>query len=146
MSKTFAEMTEEEQIEAISNCQNLEQILYGPSSLARGPRIPVTKSTRYNQGKPQSNEIDPAFILGIAKVLTKSREKYDRANWIKSTSWEIPYDCLMRHIMAFQSGEDFDKESGNHHLLHAATNLMFLYYYVQTQPENDSRIFKKEVK
>lgn len=128
--RLFSELSEEEQFDVMTKTY--------PDS-----RI---QSARYNQGKPQTNEIDPNFILGIAKVLTKSREKYERANWTRETKWSTPYDSCMRHIIAFQSGEDIDKESGQHHLLHAATNLMFLFYYTQNQPQNDDRVFKKESK
>jgi hypothetical protein len=104
---------------------------------------PQTGSLRFNSGKPQTSEIDPEFIIGIAKVLTKSREKYERANWALGNNWSVPYESMMRHLMAFQAGEEFDNESGQHHLLHAATNIMFLYYYSQNFPQFDDRIFKK---
>jgi hypothetical protein len=107
---------------------------------------PQTGSKRYNSGKPQTSEIDPAFIIGIAEVLTKSREKYERANWALGNNWSVPYESMMRHLMAFQAGEEIDSESGKHHLLHAATNIMFLYYYTQTFPEFDDRIFKGKKK
>jgi hypothetical protein len=107
---------------------------------------PKTGSQRFNAGKPGSSEVDPAFILGVADVMTKAREKYDRANWAKGNDWSVPYDSMMRHLMAFQSGEEFDKETGKHHLLHAATNIMFLYYYWQNFPELDDRIFKRKEK
>lgn len=103
-----------------------------------------TGSLRFNTGKPGSSELDPAFIMGIADVMTKAREKYDRANWAKGNDWSVPYDSMMRHLMAFQAGDDFDKETGKHHLLHAATNIMFLYYYYNNFPELDDRIFKKK--
>jgi hypothetical protein len=99
-------------------------------------------SERHNQGKIQTREIDPDFILGIGEVLTKSRAKYAHFNWQKDTAWSTPYESLMRHLMAFQKGEDYDKESLCHHLLHCATNIMFLYYYTKTQPQNDDRGFK----
>lgn len=107
---------------------------------------PTTGSKRYNTGKPQTSEIDPEFIIGIAKVLTKSREKYERANWALGNNWSVPYESMMRHLMAFQAGEENDAESGQHHLLHAATNIMFLYYYSQQFPEFDDRVFKKKGK
>jgi hypothetical protein len=103
------------------------------------------KSLRFNEGKVQTREVDPQFILGIAEVLTKSREKYPAFNWQRPTQWSTPYESLMRHLMAFQSGEDFDKESKCHHLLHCATNLMFLYYYYRNQPQNDDRGFKDQL-
>ncbi len=103
------------------------------------------KSQRFNNGKIQTKEIDPAFILGIGDVLTKSREKYDAFNWTKNTKLSVPYESMMRHLMAFMQGEDFDKESGKHHLLHVATNVMFMYYYIRTNPDySDDRFFKNK--
>jgi hypothetical protein len=102
-------------------------------------------SQRHNSGKVQTREVDPAFILGIGEVLTKSREKYDAFNWQKPTKLSTPYESLFRHLMAFQMGEDVDKESGKHHLLHCATNLMFMYYHITRNPEfSDDRGFKGE--
>ena len=103
---------------------------------------PEQKSQRHNKGKIQTREIDPDFILGIGEVLTKSREKYDAFNWQKDTPFSVPYESLMRHLMAFQKGEEFDKESGCHHLLHIATNVMFLYYH-RNNSKMDDRGFKK---
>jgi hypothetical protein len=100
-------------------------------------------SLRFNTGKPQAREVDPNFILGISEVLTKSRDKYPEMNWSLPTKYSTPYDSALRHIMAFWSGEDFDKETNKHHLLHAATNLMFLYFHTrQENPGADDRGFK----
>ena len=100
-------------------------------------------SLRYNSNKIQTREVDPKFILGIGDVLTKSREKYPEMNWSLPTKYSTPYDSAMRHLQAFWGGEDFDSESGKHHLLHAATNLMFLYFHVrQEDPASDDRGFK----
>lgn len=108
---------------------------------------PAGTSLRLNDGKVQTREIDPAFILGIGEVLTKSREKYDHFNWTKKTKFSTPYESMMRHILSFQSGEDFDKETNSHHLLHAATNIMFLYYHATNNlEESDDRFFKKDKK
>ena len=101
------------------------------------------KSLRFNEGKIQTKEIDPAFILGIGAVLTKSRVKYESYNWAKPTDWSVPYESLIRHLLAFQSGEDLDPEDGCHHLLKVAVNVMFLYYYTRNYPELDNRFFKK---
>lgn len=103
----------------------------------------VQKSQRHNKGKIQTREVDPDFILGIGEVLTKSREKYDAFNWQKDTPFSVPYESLMRHLMAFQKGEEIDSESGCHHLLHVATNVMFLYYH-RNNIKMDDRGFKKK--
>jgi hypothetical protein len=110
-------------------------------------QAPDEESKRYNVGKVQLREVDPSFILGLGEVLTKSRAKYDEMNWAKPTKLSTPYESMMRHILAFQSGEDLDKETQSHHLLHAATNLMFMYYHITNNPEeSDDRCFKKRKK
>lgn len=107
----------------------------------------MKKSKRYNSGKIQLKEIDPSFILGIGEVLTKSTEKYDPFNWTLPTDFSTPYESLMRHLLAFQKGEDFDKESNLHHLLHVATNVMFMYYHATNgDKKNDDRFFAKKKK
>lgn len=116
------------------------------AEVVSGPLIfdkPEQKSARHNEGKVQLREVDPDFILGIAEVLTKSRAKYDAFNWQKDTPFSVPYESLMRHLMAFQKGEEIDKESGCHHLLHVATNVMFLYYH-RNNTKMDDRGFKKK--
>lgn len=126
-----------------------EDVCFECKVLSDRARVEPTPDTskRYNAGKVQTREIDPNFILGIGEVLTKSRAKYEAYNWTKSTKLSTPYESMMRHIMAFQSGEDFDKETQSHHLLHAATNLMFMYYHITNNPEeSDDRFFKKDKK
>lgn len=105
-----------------------------------------TGSLRFNTGKPQTNEISPEFILDMGRVLAKSREKYPRANWSLGNNYSVPYDSLIRHLLAWQGGEKNDIESGYSHLAHAALNLMMLHYYEERFPELDDRIFKKEKK
>lgn len=105
------------------------------------------KSARHNKGKIQVREVDPQFILGIGEVLTKSRERYDEGNWMKETKFSTPYESAMRHLMKFWSGEEIDDGpdgSGKSHLLHAATNLMFLYYHTRSGVGIDDRLFKNK--
>jgi hypothetical protein len=103
----------------------------------------IQESKRYNAGKIQTREVDPDFIMGIGEVLTKSRAKYEAFNWQKDTPFSVPYESLLRHLMAFQKGEELDKESGCHHLLHVATNIMFLYYH-RNNVKMDDRGFKEK--
>lgn len=105
------------------------------------------QSLRLNSGKVQTREIDPAFILSIAEVLTKSRAKYDSFNWALPTKLSTPMESFERHFLAFKQGEDIDSESGCHHLAHCATNLMFMLFHLQNNKEySDDRFFKKEKK
>lgn len=108
------------------------------------PQASPTGSLRFNKDKPITNEMDPAFLLGIGEVMEKSRAKYPRGNWAKGNDFSVPYDSMMRHLLAFQSGVELDPETNCDHLLHAATNLMFLYHYSKNFPEFDDRLFKKK--
>lgn len=105
-----------------------------------------TCAARHNSGKVQIREVDPAFIIGLGEVLTSSREKYDEGNWQKETKLSTPYESAMRHLMKYWSGESIDEETNCHHLLHAATNLMFLYYHETSGKGIDDRLFKKDKK
>lgn len=123
-----------------SQFKKMMEEISGVSSVERKP---VT-SARHNEGKVQTREVYPDYIMGIGDVLTASRAKYDHFNWCKPTKLSTPYESAMRHLMAFQSGEDYDSESGKHHLLHVATNIMFMYYHnTVNKEESDDRFFKK---
>lgn len=100
------------------------------------------EALRFNTNKTQTREIDPDFIMGIGEVLTACRVKYPEGNWMTPTKYSTSYESLMRHLMAFWSGKDYDEETKKQHLLHAATNIMFLYYQVRNHPEKDDRLFK----
>lgn len=148
MSTVFGNMSDEEfskslgEMEEVSE-QEMDTFLANLKEVEQNKTVKM--SQRHNSGKTQVREVDPAFILGIGEVLTKSREKYDAFNWQNPTKLSTPYESLFRHLMAFQMGEDFDKESGKHHLLHCATNLMFMYYHITRNPEfSDDRGFKGE--
>lgn len=105
------------------------------------------QSKRENQGKIQSRELDPSFLLAMGEVLTKSRSKYDSFNWTKPTQLSTPYESLFRHLMAFQGGEDIDPDDGCHHMVKVAVNAMFLYYHnTNHKEESDDRFFKKDKK
>lgn len=104
------------------------------------------QSARHNTGKVQVREVDPAFIMGLGEVLTASRAKYDEGNWMNETKFSTPYESCMRHLMKFWSGEEIDEETSKHHLLHAATNLMFLYFHQTSGKGIDDRLFKKDKK
>lgn len=74
-----------------------------------------------------------------AAVLKFGADKYAEHNWRKGFQWSRPLSAAMRHIHAFNSGEDKDPESGLSHLAHAACCIMFLLEFEKTHPELDDR-------
>lgn len=74
-----------------------------------------------------------------AAVLKFGAQKYAEHNWRKGFAWSRPLSAAMRHITAFNAGEDTDPESGLSHLAHAACCIMFLLEFEKTHPHLDDR-------
>ena len=86
---------------------------------------------KYDTGKPMVSLVESKFIFGVAEVLTFGAVKYGPNNWKLGTSEDDIRrykDALLRHVLAYTSGEINDPESGLSHLHHASANLMFLDY------------------
>lgn len=86
------------------------------------------KGLKYDSDKPMMSLIDPEWVLGTGRVLTKGAKKYAPNNWknVDRTHYE---DAIFRHLMAYLSGEKIDPESGESHLYHINCNSMFLDYF-----------------
>lgn len=79
-----------------------------------------------------------------AAVLKFGAIKYAEHNWRKGFAWSRPLAAAMRHITAFNAGENTDPESGLSHLAHAACCIMFLLEFEKTHPNLDDR-YKPDV-
>lgn len=94
---------------------------------------------RYNSGKADFSLLPLCTLEDEIKVWMYGREKYAAWNWAKGMPWSVPLACLLRHLAAWQRGEENDVESGLPHLAHAACNLRMLILYAKTFPEGDDR-------
>lgn len=94
---------------------------------------------RYNAGKPDLSLIPLCTLEDEARVWEYGAKKYAKNNWMKGMNWDIPQACALRHLAAFQRGEDTDPESGLPHIAHAMCNLRMLTLYSKTYPEGDTR-------
>lgn len=65
-------------------------------------------------------------LLAAAEVFTYGAAKYEARNWEKGFDWSRIYGATLRHLWAWFRGEDIDKESGYHHLAHAACCVLML--------------------
>lgn len=54
--------------------------------------------------------------------------------------WSRLYGGLLRHLNSWNNGEDFDPESGNHHLDHACCMLAFLVAHTRRRIGKDDRL------
>jgi hypothetical protein len=100
---------------------------------------PQGDALKYDDGKMPLNLLSAEALLQTAAVLKFGADKYHAHNWRDGFAWSRPLAAAMRHIMAFNDGEDRDPESGLSHLAHAACCIMFLLEFEKTHPELDDR-------
>ena len=82
------------------------------------------KDLKADQGKLRYDLIPVTALEGIAEIFTYGSNKYDEFNWYKSLQPTRYYAAAMRHIMACQSGQKIDPESGLKHIDHAIVSLI----------------------
>ena len=84
---------------------------------------------KFDSNKLRYDLIPPIVDEELAKILTYGVKKYEENNWQQLDNFNNRYyAALRRHLEAWRNGEDMDKESGEHHLSHALTNLAFLVW------------------
>lgn len=94
---------------------------------------------RFNDGKVDFSLLPLCTLEDEVRVWMHGEKKYARWNWAKGMPWSVPFACALRHLAAWQRGEDIDPESQLPHLAHAMCNLRMLTLYAQSFPEGDDR-------
>ena len=102
-------------------------------------------AVKFDQDKLPLNLLSTEALNQTAAVLKFGAQKYAEHNWRKGFAWSRPLAAAMRHLTAFNDGEDKDPESGLSHIGHAMCCLMFLLEFEKTHPELDDR-YKPEKK
>ena len=97
------------------------------------------KGLRFNSGKMRFDLVHPWAHEQMVKVLTVGANKYAERNWEKGMAWSSVLASLKRHLNAFESGEDYDPETGELHMAHLACNAHFLTAYYKLYPQGDDR-------
>lgn len=105
---------------------------------------PPVQAVKHDQGKPPLHLLSTTALTEVAKVLEFGANKYAAHNWRDGFVWSRPTAAALRHILAWNDGEDLDPESGQSHLAHAMCCLMFLLEFEKTHPELDDR-YKPDV-
>lgn len=94
---------------------------------------------RYNGDKVDLSLIPLQTLMGEARVWMFGKLKYAAWNWAKGMAWSVPYASALRHLAAWQAGEENDPESGLSHIDHAICNLRMLKHYGTFYKEGDDR-------
>lgn len=66
------------------------------------------KAVRHNQNKLEWSLIDYQSLEPLVKVMMWGKSHYGRDNWKKGFNREELLDSLLRHVLALQSGKEFD--------------------------------------
>ena len=98
---------------------------------------------KYDTTKPRMDLLPPEALTEISKVLGYGAKKYSAHNWRKATEWSRYSAAALRHLNAWNAGEDIDGESGLPHLAHAGCCIMFLLALQQTAVGTDDRYQSK---
>lgn len=117
--------------------------LYTPSPVAEEQTI--TDASGGKKGvKLERFDLIPAWALEeLARVYGMGEAKYPSdesgPNWRKGYKWGLSFGAMMRHCWLFWRGEAEDKQSGLHHLAHAAWHCMTLMTFWREHLGTDNR-------
>lgn len=96
--------------------------------------IPNTKDAtvgrKDDQGKRRWDLVPWAQLQDVVDVITDGAKNYGDRNWqhVPRASDRF-FAAAMRHLVAWQSGEDIDPSSGRTHLSHATCSLLFAAWH-----------------
>lgn len=82
--------------------------------------------TKNDTAKNRLDLIPPEAIEAIGRALTYGATKYSANNWREGAAWSRYYAAALRHLNAWNGGEDNDPETGLSHLAHAGACLTIL--------------------
>lgn len=84
--------------------------------------------SKFDSNKVKVSLVDPMYLKGIAEVMTQGANVHGADNWKLCDEPRRYLDALLRHAIAYWSGDKIDKESGHTHLYHIGFNAMALDY------------------
>ena len=98
------------------------------------------EAVRYDFMKLRWDLLPTDAIEKIIEIYTHGSIKYNDHNWRKGFHWSRCIGSLMRHLNAFNNGEDIDEDSGALHLSQVAWNAITLLWFQLYQKGTDDRV------
>lgn len=105
----------------------------------------MADAVKFDEGKPAMDLLPPKALRGIASIFGFGKKKYHAFNYKsgKGLDWNQPYAACLRHLNAWNEGEENDHESGESHLYHAGCCVMMLIDLVESKIGKDTRFKEK---
>lgn len=107
--------------------------------------LTMSKAIRYNDGKRKWSLVHFESLEPMVKVLEYGAKKYTidihdedgtvidsisgKDNWKNQMDLKEILESIQRHLAALLDGQDYDSESGLHHMGHIQCNAMFYNYH-----------------
>jgi hypothetical protein len=98
-----------------------------------------TEGIKHDNEKPDLSLLPREFLDEVAKAMMYGEKKYGRYNYTGGMAWHRIIAACLRHVTAFASGEDTDRESGVSHLGHAGACVLMLTVYYKRNLGTDTR-------
>jgi hypothetical protein len=87
----------------------------------------IKEGMKFDADKPDYTLVPWDGLEEIVKVLEFGARKYARDNWKHVLGADTRYQAAaFRHLIAYNTGEKVDQETGLSHLAHAGCCLLFL--------------------
>jgi len=84
--------------------------------------------------------VPSGVMMELAVAMMEGARKYGRHNYrVAGIRYSVYYDALMRHMMAWWEGEDFDADSGVNHVTKAIATLVVLRDAMMNEKYTDDR-------
>lgn len=99
----------------------------------------TTEGRKDDQAKPDLSLLPKEFLEEVAKAFMHGEKKYGRYNYRAGMDWHRLVAACLRHISAFNEGEDTDSESNYSHLGHAGACIAMLLVYQTNKLGKDTR-------
>lgn len=88
---------------------------------------PATSGRKDDGGKPDWMLLPWRALRSVVRVLMFGAKKYGRDNWrLVPDARNRYWNAAIRHLVAWQQGEDRDPETGESHLSHAVCCCLFM--------------------
>ncbi len=98
------------------------------------------KDLKKDIGKARWDLLPIPAMQEVVAIYTFGAKKYEANSWKAGMAYSRVYAALLRHVTSWWQGETYDKESGLHHLAHAAWNcLTLLTYDLYGKTKHDDR-------
>lgn len=92
-------------------------------------------------GKPMMHLFPPDALIGACEVMSHvvRSGRYLKGNWVGLPPERI-YDSVMRHLLAYQSGELIDPDTGLPHLDHLTCDAGMLRHIVHGSGKSEQEV------